>query len=86
MLARNALANSHHLLRFRCGFVGLFAFALHPHQLRARGEVIETLAFEIGQRFEFVFLHESEQLLAHALHHFIAMLHYASANPRGVCA
>lgn len=42
--------------RFVCGF----SFQLTIHQVRMRGEIIETLAFEIGDRFKFVLRHERE--------------------------
>ena len=59
---------------------------LHAHELGVRGEIIEALAFEIGQRFELVLLHEREQLVAHRLHAFVAELHHAGADLHGVAA
>ena len=47
----------HHFLCWRRGgggFLGGFAFALALHEVGVRGEIIEALAFEIGERFKVV--------------------------------
>ena len=75
---------AHHLLcrcgRVSRGFVLGLALLLHADEIGVGGEIFETLAFEIGERFEFVLLHEGEQLVAHRLHAFVAELHHAGAD------
>ena len=57
-----------------------FAFGLALHEIGVRGEVVERLAFEIGERLEAVFGHEGEQFLTHRLNEFVPELHDAGAN------
>src|SRR6266513_572020 len=68
----------------RSGFIFLFALLLHAHKLGVRGEIIETLAFEIVQRFKLLLHHELQELVAHALYALVTKFHYAGANLRRV--
>ena len=68
------------------GFLRGLAFGLAFHQVGVSGEIIEALAFEIGERFKLVSGHEREQFFAHRLHAFVAEFHHARADLHGVRA